>query len=283
MVVGAHRVAHHPDEERRRAARRPGPPTCPRRRASARPAPGHPAGSGPRHCCSGTRRSCPARAGAPRPGTRSRRAARRRCSPTTRRGRRTGRRRRGSAGRAARPRRMPGDLSPRARTGRTPGTAGPRAGTPRADALVAWLPRAATVRGLVDAAGRDRDRHRGRVVGVREDRVEGLATEPGTPLGAVGVVPQLLLERERAATVGRAPHRARLGAGPHRLRVEAGRELPDPLDAGAAALGEPDPAVVALPPGRAEVLRAPHPRAEPARRRAGVQPRRVGPVSTRQE
>ena len=66
----------------------------------------------------------------------------------------------------------------------------------RADPLVARRPGAAAVLGLVDAAGREGDGDRVRVVGVRQDRVEGLAAEAGGPLRAVRVVPQRSLQRE---------------------------------------------------------------------------------------
>ena len=87
---------------------------------------------------------------------------------------------------------------------------------------------------------------------------------PGSQVGRCGVVVQAADQLEGAAAVGAAPQRVRLAAGPDDVRPvgRVGAQLPHAGQRGPGVLGEADRAVVALVPGRPEVV-GPHDRRAP--------------------
>ncbi len=135
----------------------------------------------------------------------------------------------------------------------------------------------AAVGGLVDAAGGDRGGHRLRVGGVREHRVEGLAAVPRPPLGRLRVVPErpLQLERARRGRSERA-HDAPGSVPAYTTPSSApGTSCQTRSTLASVPSGKRTAAVGGLLPGLAEVVGAPDLGAQPARRGAGEQPRRV--------
>ena len=143
----------------------------------------------------------------------------------------------------------------------------------RLHAGVGRVPGVPAVVGAVDAAGRDGGEHLLRLLRVGQDRVERLAPVAGVPLLALRVLPQAALELEGLTAVGGLEDRAGLGAGVHHAVLDARGQLPDAGDGLAGVLGEADGAVRSLLPGLAEVVRAPHLRAEPAGAGAGEKAR----------
>lgn len=104
-----------------------------------------------------------------------------------------------------------------------------------------------------------------------QHRVEGLATEPGVPVGPVWVVPEAAHELEGLPAVRGAEDGAGFRAGPHDTVLDTGLELPDALQRGVGVAREDGGAPGGTVPGLAEVVRAPHLRSQPARGRPGEQ------------
>jgi hypothetical protein len=102
----------------------------------------------------------------------------------------------------------------------------------RLDAGVRGSPGRTAVRRPVDAAGRHRDQHPPRILQMRQNRVDRLAAEAGTPLRPVRVFPEAAHQLVGPAAVRRAEQRRRLGAGVDHVgfRRTCRRDLPDPLD-----------------------------------------------------
>jgi len=125
-----------------------------------------------------------------------------------------------------------------------------------ADALVAGLPGGPAVVGPVDPARAHR--HMECVVGrARQDGVGGRAAEARPPFAAMRVVPQATVQRERLPMVRGFPDGDGLAAGPDdaRAALRVRLDLPHPLKGGAVVGPEPDPALLGLSPGLAEVVR----------------------------
>ena len=123
----------------------------------------------------------------------------------------------------------------------------------RSDPSVCWLPLGQPISGAVDPAG-GHGQHRGPVRPAM-DVVYGRAAGPGTPLGAVRVVPQAAHQRKGGTAVIGSPQGVRLATRPDDGGVEGIRlDRPHSLDGRARIRREGDGRRFLLTPCRAQVV-----------------------------
>src|SRR5439155_26900794 len=122
-----------------------------------------------------------------------------------------------------------------------------------------------------------RDGDARRVSGVRQHRVDRLAAETRGPFGTMRVLPQRADDAVVLAAVLGTEQGAGLGAGPDDAWLRRrGRDLPQALECGVGALGEPDGAFLRLDPRLAEIVAVEHRRAPVLARRRHEDARPAG-------